>query len=129
MTTSKSSVLNYFHTEFQSTTVLNPELEDQFMLKAIGDFELNLEPIKYDNTNEVFGVILSNSEQSLLGKLMYKHYLTRERDRILKLNNIVGKDISLTSMGQAKSSILKACESVDYEIEKIISRLKTNSYN
>lgn len=129
MTTPKVDVINYFHTEFQSTTPLIAELENQFLLKAIGDYELNLEPLNYDITSEVFSEKLSTPKQSLLGKLMYKHYLTRERDRILKLNNIVGKDISLTSMGLSKSSIIKACESVEYEIEKIISRLKTNSYN
>lgn len=129
MTTPKQDVINYFHTEFQSTEPLIPELEDQFLLKAIADFELNLYEIRYDSTSNVFEENLPSSEKSLLGKLMYKHYLSRERDRILKLNNIVGKDISLTSMGSAKSSILKAYESVEIEIEKIINRLKTNSYS
>jgi len=128
MPTPKSDVINYFHTEFQSPTPLMPDLENQFFLKAIGDYELSLEALNYDSANEIFGDELSIPKQSLIGKLMYKHYLTRERDRILKLNNIVGKDISLTSMGSSKSSILKACESVEYEIEKTISRLKTNSY-
>lgn len=129
MTTPKDDVLKYFHTEFQSPRPMITGLEDQFLLKAIGDFELNLDSLEYNLADSEFNRVLTISEQSLLGKLMYKHYLSRERDRILKLNNIVGKDISLTSVGQAKSTILKAYESVELEIEKIFNRLKTNSFN
>lgn len=129
MTTPKSSVLNYFHTEFQSSIELDAGLENQFLLKAIGDFELDLYPIKYDSEANEFDYDLSIIEQSLLGKLMYKHYLSRERDRILKLNNIVGKDISLTSVGQSKSTIIKASENLKIEIDEILHKLKTSSFN
>lgn len=129
MATSKSDVLRYFHTEFQSPTPLNEGLENQFLLKAIGDFELDLYPIEYDEDENIFDINLSTSEKSLLGKLMYKHYLSREMDRILKLNNIAGKDISLTSVGQSKSTILKATQDLKTEIDKTINKLKTSSFS
>lgn len=128
MTTPISDVLNYFYTEFQSTIELPEGLVKQFLLKAIGEFELNLYPINYDLENEVFQYDLNATEMSLLGKIMYKHYLSRERDRILKLNNIVGKDISLTSMGASKSEVRQAYEDVVEEIERTFSRLKKSSF-
>lgn len=129
MATSKEDILKFFHTEFQSNAVLNEGLENQFFLKAIGDFELDLYPLLYNSTSSEFETSLSISEQSLLGKLMYKHYLSREKDRILKLNNIVGKDISLTSVGHSKSAIVKETENLSIEIEKQMSKLKTSTYN
>lgn len=129
MTTPAQSVLDYFYTEFQSTKVLDEGLVKQFLLKSVGEFELNLSPLSYDGGTDTFDSVLSSIEMILLGKLMYKHYLSREKDRVLKLNNIVGKDISLTAMGSSKSEMRQAYEEVDYEIERMISRLKTNSYN
>lgn len=129
MTTPKQSVLNYFHTEFQSTKVLNDGLVDQILLKAVAEFELNLSPIDYNIEKSAFDKELSSIEMMLLGKLMYKHYLSRERDRVLKLSNIVGKDISLTATGASKSEMRQAYEDIEYEVERMLSRLKNNSYN
>jgi hypothetical protein len=128
MATTKQDILNFFHTEFQQKTALNEGLENQFLLKAVADFELLLFSPSYNTTTNDFSELLSLPEQMFLGKLMYKHYLSREKDRILKLNNIVGKDISFTSVGQSKSTILKACENLDAEIERSFSRLTSSSF-
>ncbi len=128
MTTPKSEVITNFHTEFQSPTALDSSLENQFLLKAVADFELNLYEVNYDSTNETFNNDLNQIEKSALGKLMYKHYLSRERDRVLKLNNIVGKDIKLTSMADSKRTIMKTHEELELEIDKLFSRMKNNSF-
>mgnify|MGYP001267560632 CR=1 FL=1 len=126
--TTRKDVINFFHTEFQSKKELPDGLENQFFLKAIAEFELELYPLKYDSANESFDSNLDLMEQSLLGKIMYKHYLSREKDRILKLSNIVGKDISLTATGLSKSYIIQAHEDVVSEIHILINKLKESSY-
>lgn len=129
MTTPKNYVFNSFYKEFQDTKILPDGLADQFLLEAIGDFETNLYPINYNHSKEIFEEELSLAEISLLGKIMYKQYLSRERDRILKLNNVIGKDISLTSMAASKSEVRQAYNDVTLEIERRFNELKPSSYN
>ncbi|WP_079709857.1 hypothetical protein [Paraliobacillus ryukyuensis] len=126
--TTRDNVISNFHTEFQSPTVLPDGIEDQFLIKAVGDFQLDLYPISYSTSTKDFEESISISEEILLGKLMYKHYLSRELDRVLKLNNIVGKDISLTSMAGSKSSIQKRYTELVGEIDEVIYKLKDNTF-
>ncbi|MET3505606.1 hypothetical protein [Halalkalibacter oceani] len=128
MATPKVEILNVFHTKFQSITPLPHGLEDQFLLNAIGDFELDLYKIQYNKNLEEFEENLSQPEINLLGLLMYRSYLGRERDRILKLNNIVGKDIKLTSMSDSKRTMSDAMDKLNDDIKIAINKLKDNSF-
>ncbi len=49
---------------------------------------------------------------------MYKDYLGRYRDRALKLNNIVGRDIQLTGLSNTKAQVNRSYEDLVDEIEK-----------
>lgn len=129
MTTPKEQIYNSFYKEFQDTKELPEGLVNQFLLEAIGDFETNLYPINYNSDEGLFEEELSLAEISLLGKIMYKQYLSRERDRVLKLNNVIGKDISLTSMGASKSEMRQAYDDVKSEIKQRFNELKPSSYS
>jgi hypothetical protein len=128
MATPKSKVIDKFHSKFQSPIALPSALEDEFLLTAIGDFELDLYDLNYDDVGGQFPSDLSNKEINVLGTLMYKAYLNRERDRILKLNNIIGRDIKLTAMAESKAQINKAYEQVCGEVNNLINKLKDNSF-
>lgn len=128
MSTPRSKITDVFHTKFQSTYIMPYELESQFLINAISEFELDLYKLEYDESLEMFEDDLSRPEINLLGMLMYKSYLGRERDRILKLNNIVGKDIKLTSMADSKRTMGDAVRELDDEIDDIKNKLKNNSF-
>lgn len=128
MATPYESVQFVFHSSFQSKTEIIPELEKQFFINALGDFSLDLYDLNYDAEKNVIEEDLSQSEINLLGKLMYKHYLQRERDRIMKLNNIVGKDIRLTGMSDTKQAVNKMYSNLLDEIDVMTHKLKVNTY-
>lgn len=132
MATPYERVQNVFYSSFQSKTEIIPELEHQFFINAIGDFSLDLYELDYSvdaESNEAEIVQdITQSEINLLGKLMYKHYLHRERDRIMKLNNIVGRDIRLTGMSDTKQVINKMYDNLVNEINVIMTKLKDNTY-
>lgn len=132
MTTPYEKIQNVFHSSFQSKTEIVPELERQFFINAIGDFSLDLYELDYtiDTENNEIEIVqdLTQSEVNLLGKLMYKYYLHRERDRIMKLNNIVGRDIRLTGMSDTKQVINKMYDNLVNEIAVIMTKLKDNTY-
>lgn len=128
MTTPYSKIQNVFHSSFQSQTEILPELEKQFFINAIGDFSLDLYSLNYDLDSYEIEHDLSQAEINLLGKLMYKYYLHRERDRIMKLNNIVGRDIKLTGMSDTKQVINKMYSNLIDEIDLMMTKLKDNTY-
>jgi hypothetical protein len=128
MPTPQTDILDNFHSQFQTSVAFPVGLEDQFFLNALGDFELDLYAVAYNTTSLEIEEDLNRSEINLLGKLMYKWYLQREKDRILKLNNIIGRDIKMTAMGESKQTINKAYEKTLEEINDMTNKIKNNSF-
>lgn len=151
-----SSILDSFHSSFQSRVVIPDGLVDQFFYTAVGDFELEIfelliikedieveieseiegEPNTFITQNIIVGVEILDSDKqlnrsqiNLLGKLMYKAYLSRERDRVLKLNNIVGRDIRLTGMADTKYAFNRAYLELLGEITELTNKLKENTFS
>ncbi|WP_063565471.1 hypothetical protein [Paenibacillus sp. O199] len=126
--TTYQDILNSFYSRFQSTKLLPEGLVKEFFNQALGDFEIDLYPLGWNIESQEFDEILERSIINLLGRLMYASYLSREVDRIVKLTNIVGKDISLTGMGDSKRfSMMKLAEE-ESKINEMKSKLKTSSY-
>src|SRR5690606_32976665 len=121
-------IQNVFHSKFQSKIELMPELEQQFFINAISDFEVELYPLPFNEESFDIEEDLSYPEINLLGTLMYKEYLHRERDKTLKLNNIVGKDIKLTAMANSKYAMNTAYSSLLSEIAEKIGKLKSLNF-
>jgi hypothetical protein len=121
-------VQSVFHSKPQEKKALPEGLEEQFFINAVGDFETDLYPLHILEDNSL-QEDLTNSEIQVIGLLMYKHYLERELDRILKLNNIIGRDIKATGLGDSKSNTNKRLESLKEEIDKKISKLKPLTFD
>lgn len=49
---------------------------------------------------------------------MYKGFSFRYRDRALKLNNVVGRDVQLTGLSNTKAQVNRSYEDLVDEIEK-----------
>jgi hypothetical protein len=128
MATPQIEILDNFHSQFQSKTVLDPTLEEQFFVMALGEFELDLYELNYNDVDQEISEDLSRYEVNLLGQLMYKAYKKREKDRIMKLNNIVGRDIEMTGMGQSKQTAIKEYELILDEITDTINKIKNSSF-
>lgn len=128
MSTPLSKIQSVFHSKFKSKNEIIPELEIQYFLNALSTFELDLYPLPFDETSEEIENDLSRPEILLLGTLMYKEYLSQERDRILKLNNIIGRDIKLTGSGDSKSNINKTVTELENQITVMIDKLKNNNF-
>lgn len=129
MSTPYSKIANVFHSKFQSKSEIPNGLEEQFFLNALGEFELELYPLTYDEVNKVIEQDLSRSEINVLGTLMYKQYLSREHDRILKLNNIYGRDVRLTGLGDSKTKSLQTLQEISAEITRTLDKLKDNNFD
>ena len=129
MPTPNETVFNEFYAKFQSKVVLPDDLVLQFLKTSVGEFSTELYPLSFSENGESIDKELTLSEIGLLGTLMYKQYLHRERDKTLKLNNIVGKDIKLTAMGNSKQTMNAAYRELLDEIAIKFDKLKVLSFD
>jgi hypothetical protein len=129
MSTPYKAIQDSFHSRFKSKSEIIPELEIQYLISALGEFELELFTLTYDETTQEIIEDLPRSQLNLLGILIYKYYKKQELDGILQLNNIVGKDIALTSMGDHKKVNQLAMTLLQKEISDMFNKIKDNSFS
>ena len=129
MNTSYIDVLNVFHSLLKSKFEIDEDLEYQWFLNALADYELEISDLNYLDNQKVFSNILSRHVIKTLGLIMYVNYLTQELSRVMKLNGIIGKDISLTGMDATKRVTLEELQSEKIYAEKLLHKQKQHSFN
>lgn len=129
MSTSYNEILNVFHSLLKSKFEINEALEYQWFLNALADFELEISSLNYLDMEKIFSDTLPRHTIRTLGLIMYVNYLTQELSRVMKLNGIVGKDISLTGMDATKRITIQELESEKLYAEKLLHKQKQNCFN
>lgn len=129
MNTSYIDVLNVFHSLLKSKFEIDEDLEYQWFLNALADYELEISDLNYLDNQKVFSNILSRHVIKTLGLIMYVNYLTQELSRVMKLNGIIGKDISLTGMDATKRVTLEELQSEKIYAEKLLHKQKQHAFN
>ena len=118
-----NDVVLAFHSQFDTQKSVDPGLREQFFKNALARFELEMYPIEMDDDG-TFLTEIGRTEIYLLGKLMFAEYQHRELDRINKINNIVGKDLSLNSMGDTKRILKKSYDSTQEDIASTFFKMQ-----
>lgn len=129
MNTSYIDVLNVFHSLLKSKFEIDEDLEYQWFLNALADYELELSELNYLESQRVFADSLPRYVVKTLGLIMYVNYLTQELSRVMKLNGIIGKDISLTGMDATKRVTLEELQSEKIYAEKLLHKQKQHAFN
>ena len=129
MSTSYLDVLNVFHSLLKSKFEIDVGLEYQWFLNALADYELELSELNYLESQRVFADSLPRYIVKTLGIIMYVNYLTQELSRVMKLNGIIGKDISLTGMDATKRVTLEELQSEKIYAEKLLHKQKQHAFN
>ncbi len=129
MSTSYLDVLNVFHSLLKSKFEIDEDLEYQWFLNALADYELELSELNYLESQRVFADSLPRYIVKTLGLIMYVNYLTQELSRVMKLNGIIGKDISLTGMDATKRVTLEELQSEKIYAEKLLHKQKQHAFN
>ena len=74
MNTSYLDVLNVFHSLLKSKFEIDEDLEYQWFLNALADYELEISDLNYLDNQKVFSNILSRHVIKTLGLIMYVNY-------------------------------------------------------
>lgn len=128
MSTSYLDVLKVFHSLLKSKFEINEDLEYQWFLNALADYELEISSLDYLDNKKIFTNTLSRQIIRTLGLFMYVNYLTQELSRVMKLNGIIGKDISLTGMDATKRVTIQELESEKLYAEKLLHKQKQHCF-
>lgn len=129
MNTSYQDVLSVFHSLFKSRFEINEDLQYQWFLNALSGYELEIGALDYQEQSRIFSSRLPLSVVRTLGLMMYENYLTQELSRVMKLNGIIGKDISLTGLDATKRVTLQELENERNHVQELLHKQKQNCFN
>ena len=113
-------VVSSFESTFQDKCILPDGLIRQWFIKALGEYELELSSTGYNEETNEFPAGFEQYKIDLLALMMKRMYCEREFNRVNKIQNIVGKDISLTGSGDQKKMTK---DDLDYEYNQSLVKI------
>jgi hypothetical protein len=126
--TTYADIIKSFESLPQSKVVLADGLVEEWFNSSLGVFELEIEDLSFNEELNEFPSKLPKYKIKTLGMLMYIEYLTRELDRLKKINGIVGKDIQMTGSDSAKRVALSDLQLELERAEKMLHKQKQHCF-
>lgn len=127
-TTTYDEVVTMFHSMPMTTRVIGDKLEEQYFLAALGEYELAVGDLGYDSTGRVFCDAKPYHIIYTLALMMYTRYLTQELSRVLKLNGISGKDVTMTGIPAAKTKTYDELRAELTRVEQLLYKQSTHCW-
>lgn len=128
--TTFNEIYDAFDSLPMSKYLLQEGLKRQWLLKAIGDVELDLgKTLEYDLENNTFLGTIDIVTINTLSLLMYTYYLTRELSRAEKINGFSGKDLTMTGSDGSKRITYADLELELSRTNIYLHKQKTPAYN
>lgn len=122
--TSASDVITSFQSIIRDRETLAADLQYQWFLDALGEFQLDISDLLYNKDTQVFSGELPLYVINTLAYLMKIRYLEREVSRVNKLNNIITRDLTLNGAGDAKRAIASEYEAELARTKELIHKQK-----
>lgn len=124
--TRAKDVFDSFEASFQDKKVIPDDLELIWLLKAIGRYSVELDPLNFDEETLKFDRVLDRYTIDTLGAFMKQSYQEREVSKVNKRVSIVGKDLSIDGSNGTKTAAKSELEYDDRKaIEMINNQLPT----
>lgn len=128
MVFTSKDVIESFESTFQDKFVIPIELEMQWFKDALALYELEISELGYNAETDEFATDVKSYQIITLGLMMKRSYCARELSRIIKIQNIVGKDVSLTGTGDQKRVSKEELEFEQNRIDDLLNKQKTSWY-
>lgn len=124
VTTSQSKVLDKFYSLIVTGYELPLDLVLEWFDTALGEYELELQPLLYDEESSMFLTRLSVYQISLLGRLMKREFDTREFSRMSKVTGIDTKDERVSGLQAAKQAVRTELDNDEQKIAELFQKIK-----
>ena len=128
MAFSSKDVIESFESTFQDKFVIPLDLEMQWFKDALALYELEIDALGYNSETDQFSPNVKSYQITTLGLMMKRSYCARELSRIVKIQNIVGKDVSLTGTGDQKRISKEELEIEQNRVEDLLNKQKVSWY-
>lgn len=128
MAFTSKDVIESFESTFQDKFVIPLDLEMQWFKDALALYELEIDALGYNSETDQFSPNVKSYQITTLGLMMKRSYCARELSRIIKIQNIVGKDVSLTGTGDQKRISKEELEIEQNRVEDLLNKQKVSWY-
>lgn len=128
MAFTSKDVIESFESTFQDKFVIPLDLEMQWFKDALALYELEIDVLGYNSEADQFSPNVKSYQITTLGLMMKRSYCARELSRIIKIQNIVGKDVSLTGTGDQKRISKEELELEQNRVEDLLNKQKVSWY-
>lgn len=129
MNTTFADIQTRFHSMPMSKYIISESLEKEWLKTAVADFELELScELGYDEETCSFTSKLSGAVVRTLGLMMYTSYLQRENSRVMALNGIYGKDITITGADGTKKYTKQELDSELARVQELLHKQKQHCF-
>ena len=122
-------VIKSFHSTFRDKITIPEGLEREWLLKAIGKYSFEIDPLYFDEEILEFDKLLDRYVIDTLGLMMKEFYQQRELSKVNKRISIVGKDISIDGSNGTKTATKAELEMVSEEVGGMIYKQTPTAYN
>lgn len=129
MNTKAQLIYDSFESTFEDKCIVPDELEKFWLLKAIGRFSTEIEPLVFDEETMEFDSQLDFNDVDILGMYMKLFYQEREVSKVNKRASIVTKDLSWDGTNGTKTAEKNHLEYVAEQLSILISHRKTPAYS
>lgn len=126
--TTYEDVLSSFESLPQTKVVLADGLLKRWFLDCISLYELETESLGFNEDSNEFDSKLPNYKIKTISLMMYCEFLTRELNRIVKLNGFYGKDIQMTGADGSKRVALADLQLELERVERLLHKQKQHSF-
>lgn len=123
-----ADVFKSFEASFRDKCVIPEELELEWLLKAIGRYSIELEPLNFDEDTQCFDVKLDRYIIDTLAAFMKQSYQEREVSKVNKRVSIVTKDISIDGNNGSKTAARSELEYDCSKSEQMIANQMPTAY-
>lgn len=126
--TQAQEVFDSFEASFQDKCIIPLELEIEWLLKAVGRYSLELDPLNFDRLTLTFDTKLKRYVIDTLAAFMKQSYQEREVSKANKRVSIVSKDISIDGGAHSYTAARNELLYDDEKSSRLVSHQMPTAY-
>lgn len=129
MVTTFHDVIESFESSFADKKEIPESLIKMWLIKSIGDYGVEINPLNYDEDLEEFDSELDRYTIDTLALMIKIKYIEREYNKNVKIASVVGKDISINGTNGLQKYTKDDLEKSKQDLIERLDNLKPTAYS
>lgn len=129
MATTFADIIESFESSFMDKKQIPESLEKMWVIKAIGNYGVEISPLDFNSTLEEFNSELERYVIDILATTIKVYYLEREYSRVNKIASIVGSDLSVNAGMSLSKYTENELKKTKQDLLEMFDNLKPSAYS